>query len=89
MPYRIRTARAPLCRHIAEDNPHAYRRSPPRPHRLETIATVTQPGPAPRRPFHDEMADFDRDMERDEAADQQRKRELIRQWLAPQKGRCQ
>jgi hypothetical protein len=34
------------------------------------------------------MADFDDDMERDEALDhkQHRDRELIRQWLAPQKG---
>jgi hypothetical protein len=35
------------------------------------------------------MGDFDADMERDEAADQHRDRELIRQWLAPQNGRCQ
>jgi hypothetical protein len=35
------------------------------------------------------MAAFDADMERDEAADQQRDHELIRQWLAPRKGGCQ
>jgi hypothetical protein len=43
----------------------------------------------PANDNYDEMADFDRDMERDEAADQHRDRELVRQWLAPQKGRRQ
>jgi hypothetical protein len=43
--------------------------------------------PKPKPPI-DEMADFDADMERDEALDlkQLRDRDLIRQWLAPQKG---
>jgi hypothetical protein len=37
------------------------------------------------------MAYFDADMERDEALDLKtaRNRELIRQWLAPQKGKRQ
>jgi hypothetical protein len=44
------------------------------------------PKPKPRT---DEMADFDADMQRDEAHDLRRDGELIRQWLAPQKGRRQ
>jgi hypothetical protein len=39
--------------------------------------------PKPRR---DEMADFDADIERDEALDLHRDRQLIKAWLAPQKG---
>jgi hypothetical protein len=38
------------------------------------------------RKCRDEMADFDADMERDEALDLHRKRELIKAWLSPQKG---
>jgi hypothetical protein len=46
------------------------------------------PKPKPRT---DEMADFDRDMERDEALDLQTARdlELIRQSLAPHRGKRQ
>jgi hypothetical protein len=38
--------------------------------------------------LNDEMADFDADLERDEALDlkQHRDRELVRQWLAPHQG---
>jgi hypothetical protein len=46
--------------------------------------TKTQtPKPKSRR---DEMADFDADMERDEALDLRRDRELVKGWLSPQKG---
>ena len=63
---------------------------------------MTKRIPKPKPP-KDEMADFDADMERDEALDrpgrtspfvsddfdQRRSRPMIEAWLAPQKGRCQ
>jgi hypothetical protein len=47
---------------------------------------MTKPKPSKPKPRRDEMADFDADMERDEALDLHRNQQLIKAWLAPQKG---
>jgi hypothetical protein len=58
-------------------------------YRNEAEMTKPKPSTIEPKPRRDEMADFDADMERDEALDLHRDQQLIKAWLAPQKGRQQ
>ena len=69
---------------------HRHRSGDPQAANPEVVQCLSSP-PKPSAPevFDNEMADFDADMERDEALDLHRDQQLIKAWLAPQKGRQQ
>jgi hypothetical protein len=67
------------------DDPQAFLR-PRSAHRNEAEMTTPKHSTIKPKPRRDEMADLDTDMEGDDALDPHREQQLIKAWLAPQKG---